>query len=68
MNFMVVTPEVLKLSGWLNADALYRGSKGGHAVWGEGQRPGRQEAAGDRGASSVRERARLQIGGRARGE
>ena len=30
-------------------------------------RPGRREAAGDRGASSVRGRARLQIGGRPRG-
>ena len=68
MLTMVVTLEVSKLSGWLNAFAFCRESEGGHAVWGEGQRPGRQEAAGDRGASSVRERARLQIGGRARGE
>ena len=57
MLTMVVTLEVSKLSGWLNAFAFCRESEGGHAVWGEGQRPGRQEAAGDRGASSVRERA-----------
>ena len=68
MKCMVVTLEVSKLSGWLNAFASCRESEGGHAVWGEGQRPGRQEAVGDRGASSVWERARLQIGGRARGE
>ena len=68
IHCMFVTLEVSKLSGWLNAFAFCRESKGGHAVWGEGQRPGRQEAAGARGASSVRERARLQIGGRARGE
>ena len=29
---MVVTLEVSKLSGWLNADAYCRESKGGHAV------------------------------------
>ena len=32
---MSVTPEVLKLSGWLNADAFCEESKGGHAVQGE---------------------------------
>ena len=31
---MVVTLEVSKLSGWLNADASCRESKGGHAVRG----------------------------------
>ena len=29
---MIVTLEVPKLSGWLNADAYCRESKGGHAV------------------------------------
>eukprot|EP00964_Phaeocystis_antarctica_P067084 scaffold40596_cov57-Phaeocystis_antarctica.AAC.1 len=67
MPCMFVTLEVSKLSGWLNADADCRDSKGGHAVWGEGQRPGRREAAGNRGARSVQGRDRLQIGGRARG-
>ena len=33
--YMVVTLEVSKLSGWLNADASCRESKGGHTVWGE---------------------------------
>ena len=56
MLTMVVTLEVSKLSGWLNAFAFCRESEGGHAVWGEGQRPGRQEAAGDRGARSVQRR------------
>ena len=32
MRFMSVTLEVSKLSGWLNADAACRESKGGHAV------------------------------------
>ena len=35
MLVMVVTLEVSKLSGWLNADAYCRESKGGHAVRGE---------------------------------
>eukprot|EP00964_Phaeocystis_antarctica_P093999 scaffold60773_cov44-Phaeocystis_antarctica.AAC.2 len=54
---MFVTLEVPKLSGWLNADADCRESKGGHTVrcgttcglWG-----GR--AAGDRGARSAQGR------------
>eukprot|EP00964_Phaeocystis_antarctica_P014123 scaffold7779_cov62-Phaeocystis_antarctica.AAC.3 len=32
---MVVTLDVSKLSGWLNADACCRESRGGHAVRGE---------------------------------
>ena len=36
MPYMVVTLEVSKLSGWLNADAPCRESNGGHAVRGEG--------------------------------
>eukprot|EP00964_Phaeocystis_antarctica_P025189 scaffold14136_cov49-Phaeocystis_antarctica.AAC.1 len=35
MNSMLVTLEVSKLSGWLNAVADCRESKGGHAVRGE---------------------------------
>eukprot|EP00964_Phaeocystis_antarctica_P047609 scaffold27545_cov52-Phaeocystis_antarctica.AAC.1 len=31
---MLVTLEVSKLSGWLNADAYYGGSKGGHVRYG----------------------------------
>ena len=54
---MSVTLEVSKLSGWLNAVAVCRESKGGHTV----RDDVRWEAAGDRGARSVRERARLQI-------
>ena len=34
--YMFVTLEVSKLSGWLNADASCRESKGGHTVRGEG--------------------------------
>ena len=63
---MSVTLEVLKLSGWLNADALCRESKEGHAMRGEVQ-TGRPEVAADRGARSVQGWARLQIGSRARG-
>eukprot|EP00964_Phaeocystis_antarctica_P045215 scaffold26017_cov39-Phaeocystis_antarctica.AAC.2 len=66
MSFMVVTLEVSKLSGWLNADVDCRELKRGHKVRGEVW-GGRREAAGDRAARSVRGRARLQIGGRARG-
>ena len=40
---MCVTLEVSKLSGWLNADAVCRESKGGHTVRGE-VRPGRRRA------------------------
>ena len=36
ISSMVVTLEVSKLSGWLNADALCRESNGGHAVRDEG--------------------------------
>eukprot|EP00964_Phaeocystis_antarctica_P051393 scaffold29975_cov49-Phaeocystis_antarctica.AAC.1 len=64
---MVVTLEVSKLSGWLNADAYCRESKGGHAVWCEVQSTGRPKAADHRGACGVQGRARLQIGSRARG-
>ena len=64
MEPMFVTLEVSKLSGWLNADARCRESKEGHGVGRGRQAVG---AVGDRGASSVQERDRLQIGGRARG-
>eukprot|EP00964_Phaeocystis_antarctica_P045223 scaffold26021_cov41-Phaeocystis_antarctica.AAC.2 len=64
MRYMAVTLEVSKLSGWLNADADCRESKGGHTVRGD-VRPGRREAAGDRGARSVQGRGldcRLGVG------
>ena len=67
MARMLVTLEVSKLSGWLNADACCRESKGGQTVRGE-VRPGRREAAGDRGARSVQGRARLQIRSRPHAE
>eukprot|EP00964_Phaeocystis_antarctica_P107494 scaffold72198_cov60-Phaeocystis_antarctica.AAC.5 len=51
MPYMIVTLEVSKLSGWLNADADCRGSNGGHTVRGK-VRAGWREAAGDRGARS----------------
>ena len=63
---MFVTLEVSKLSGWLNALAFCRVSKEGRAMRGEVQ-TGRPEVAGDRGARSVQERARPQIGSRAQG-
>ena len=43
MPFMFVTLEVSKLSGWLNAFAFCRESKGGHTVWDEVQSTGRRE-------------------------
>eukprot|EP00964_Phaeocystis_antarctica_P153608 scaffold121952_cov65-Phaeocystis_antarctica.AAC.1 len=66
MPSMSVTLEVSKLSGWLNVDAYCRMPKEGRAMRGEVQ-TGRPEVAGDRGARSVQERARLQIGSRVRG-
>ena len=66
IRFMVVTLEVLRLSGWLNLDAPCRESKERRAMQGEVQ-SGRPEVAADRGAHSVQERARLQIGSRVRG-
>ena len=56
MPDMVVTLEVSKLSGWLNADVPCRESKGGHEVRGEvlAAISGR---VGDRGARNVQGRA-----------
>jgi len=68
MPAMVVTLEVSKLNGWLKVDAFCRESNGGHSVRGEVQSIGRPEVAGDRGASGVQGRARVQIGSRARAE
>ena len=66
MLCMVVTLDVSKLSGWLNASACCRESKEGHTMRGKVQ-TGRPEVAADRGARSAQGRARLQIGRRARG-
>ena len=55
MPYMAVTLEVSKLSGWLNADAPCRESKGGHPLGGE-LREGRWQAAGDRSAQTQRAR------------
>ena len=66
MNMLVMVKrlEVSKLSGWLNADATCRESKVGHTMWEEVCAEYRE---GDRGACGVQERARPQIGSRARG-
>ena len=61
MPAMPVTLEVSRLSGWLNADALCRESKEGHAMRGEAQ-TGRPEVAADHGARSVQERAHCRLG------
>eukprot|EP00964_Phaeocystis_antarctica_P064366 scaffold38703_cov47-Phaeocystis_antarctica.AAC.3 len=67
MPFMVVTLEVSKPSGWLNAYACCRESNGENKVRGEAWAGRRREARGGQWrASSVHGRARLQIGGRAR--
>eukprot|EP00964_Phaeocystis_antarctica_P060772 scaffold36265_cov43-Phaeocystis_antarctica.AAC.3 len=52
MPCMSMTLEVSKLSGWLNADAPCRESKGGHTVRGEVCGPGGGRAEGDRGAQA----------------
>ena len=59
MSCMVVTLEVSKLSGWLNADAYCREPKGGHTVRGEGVG---QQTGGDGVQRAVE--VRLQIRGR----
>eukprot|EP00964_Phaeocystis_antarctica_P081071 scaffold50683_cov52-Phaeocystis_antarctica.AAC.3 len=64
---MLVTLEVSKLSGWLNADAYCRESKEGHAGRGEVYGSGGSRRWTIAAASSAQGRARLQIGGRARG-
>ena len=56
---MVVTLEVSKLSGWLNADALCRESRGGHAV--RGRRGCGPADGGDGVQSAVEARCRLGI-------
>eukprot|EP00964_Phaeocystis_antarctica_P132151 scaffold96187_cov56-Phaeocystis_antarctica.AAC.3 len=64
---MVVTLEVSKLSGWLNADAFCRESNRGHTMRGE-VLAGRREAASDNGASRAQGKDRLvHIRSRARG-
>ena len=55
---MFVTLDVSKVSGWLNAVAYCRESKGGHTVRGE-LRVRKREMADDGGARSVQGRARL---------
>ena len=57
MRYMLMTLEVSKLSGWLNADAPCRESKGGHTVRGEGA--GQQTGAM---ASSVQWRLDCRLG------
>ena len=75
MRSMIVTLEVSKLSGWLNADARCRESKGRNAVQGEvyglagGSRrattPRRKESKARNAAhgSSVQGRVRPEVGG-----
>ena len=46
MVCMVVTLDVSKLSGWLNADAYCRESKGGNAMWEKVYGPGGVRALG----------------------
>eukprot|EP00964_Phaeocystis_antarctica_P033699 scaffold19101_cov53-Phaeocystis_antarctica.AAC.7 len=66
---MFVTLEVSKASGWLNADADCRESKGGHTYGADqgvcGLGGGRRRATA--GHAACRRGARLQIWGRARG-
>ena len=71
MRRMVLTLEVLRLSGWLNADALCRGSKSRRTMRGEvwaGKREGRGQrrhtqragegSTADGGAGNGQERTR----------
>ena len=58
---------VAKLSGWLNADAYCRESNGGHTMRDEVRARRREGGGRPRCKQGAGERARLQIGGRARG-
>ena len=64
MEFMLVTLDVSKLSGWLNADARCRGARGGRrergAACGAG---GRQEGVGGRRAAQAACGERASCGG-----
>ena len=53
MRSMVVTLEVSKLSGWLNADAPCRESKGKHAVRCRVRGPADGRVAGNEGNIAV---------------
>ena len=60
MLVMLVTLEVSKLSGWLNADARCRESNGGHTMQGEGAggregggRPRRKQRAGEGSTADI---------------
>ena len=68
MFCMIVTLEVSKLSGWLNAFADCRESRT-EGIHGAGRGSGREAAGGRqlRRMQRVRGRARLQTGGRAWG-
>eukprot|EP00964_Phaeocystis_antarctica_P101160 scaffold66663_cov40-Phaeocystis_antarctica.AAC.1 len=65
---MAVTLEVSKLSGWLNADAPCRESKGGIIRCGAGCCPGGGSWRATAVHAACRGGDRLQIGGRAYGE
>ena len=58
MPYMLVTFDVSKLSGSLNADASCAESKAGHTIWGE-MRPGERKGVGRRRTG----RARWKAGG-----
>ena len=53
MEFMVVTFDVSKLSGWLNADAACRVDRRGHTMRSEKCGPGGGRVWGGGGASGV---------------
>eukprot|EP00964_Phaeocystis_antarctica_P049666 scaffold28787_cov67-Phaeocystis_antarctica.AAC.3 len=65
---MSVTLEVSRLSGWLNADALCRHSKEGHAVRGEVHGSGGSRRWATAVHAACRRGRGCRLGGRARGE
>ena len=72
MAYMVVTPDVSKLSGWLNADASCRGQRRAHdagqsAGRQAGGRVGRREGVGRRRRERHARQARLKAGGQGTG-
>ncbi len=62
MRYMLVTLDVSKLSGWLNADAPCRVKRRAYYVWGE-MRVGRLKGATAAQAVCTGEVLRLKIGG-----
>ena len=61
MAYMLLTPEMSQLRGWLKARAFCRGSQAGHTVRGGLRAAERWEAASDRGVYTQRAGETVQL-------